>query len=192
MKEPNIILLVLDAVRADRLSCYGYKIKTTPIIDELSKKGTIFLKTIATAPWTVPSVASIFTGLYPSEHGATQEHPYLADEIPTLAEILAEKGYYTIGFSTNPWFHRQSNLSKGFQEFHLFPEGKSRKRELIRKIRRFIKIGIKQNKSLPPGSSYGVVSEIINRLKGIPANQPFFLYAHFMDTHLPYQPDKKF
>ncbi|HEC99748.1 MAG TPA: hypothetical protein ENN18_05140 [Proteobacteria bacterium] len=193
-KQPNIIVLILDALRADHVSCYGYHRNTTPNIDRLSEQGTVFLETIATAPWTVPSVASIFTGLYPSEHGATQEYPRLDDHVPTLAQILSENGYETIGFSTNPWFNKETNLSKGFKEFKLYSEGKSRKRRLLRKISPFVNFVFKKRGLTEPGCSHDVVDEVIDSLEEIRTKKetPFFLYAHFMDPHLPYQPYKKY
>ena len=71
MKLPNILLLMLDSARVDKLSCYGYDRKTTPNIDNLSKDGTLFTNTITQAPWTLPSHISLFTGLYPTEHKKT-------------------------------------------------------------------------------------------------------------------------
>jgi len=194
-KQPNIIVLILDALRADHVSCYGYHRNTTPNIDRISEQGTIFLETIATAPWTVPSVASIFTGLYPSEHGATQENPHLDDHVPTLAQILSENGYETIGFSTNPWFNPGTNLSKGFNEFKLYSEAKSRKKTLLRKISPLLRLVTDEEKLTEPGCSHDLMNEIIGTLKkreAPSAKNPLFLYAHFMDAHLPYQPYKRF
>ncbi|MEW5948588.1 MAG: sulfatase [Thermodesulfobacteriota bacterium] len=194
-KQPNIIVLILDALRADHVSCYGYHRNTTPNIDRISAQGTIFLETIATAPWTVPSVASIFTGCYPSEHGATQENPHLDDLVPTLAQILSENGYETIGFSTNPWFNPGTNLRKGFNEFNLFSNEKSRKKHIKRKLLQQLHLLKKGSRFfVEPGNSHDIVDEISTTVASRTHrnSKPFFLYAHFMDPHLPYEPYKEY
>lgn len=121
--KPNIVLITMDATRADHLSCYGYPKLTTPNLDKLAKKGVLYKNAYATDSWTVPSHASIFTGMYPTKHGAHRspihrdynssqsqrgkesssgelfetEIRKLSDENITLAEILSEKGYRTAG-----------------------------------------------------------------------------------------------
>ena len=99
--KANIILLVLDTQRADRLSCYGYPKETSPQLDRFAAEATLFTHAIAPAQWTVPSHASMFTGLYPSRHGLLQMDGLLSPTFPTLAERLQQIGYYTAGFSNN-------------------------------------------------------------------------------------------
>jgi len=89
---PNIVLIVMDTVRADHLSCYGYGKETTPNLDRLAANGLLFLNAYSAAPWTVPSHASMFTGLYPSQHGTDWGHLLLEERFTTLAERLQELG----------------------------------------------------------------------------------------------------
>jgi len=98
----DIVLLVLDTQRYDRLSCYGYPRPTSPYLDELAADATLFRRVYTTAQWTIPSHASMFTGLYPSEHATNQSAAVLPSGIPTLAERLREGGYMTAAFCNNP------------------------------------------------------------------------------------------
>lgn len=118
-KQPNIILLVLDTQRAGRMSMYGYEKDTTPVVAEFAEEATTFEWPIAPAPWTVPSHGSMFTGLYPTVHQTTQSYATLPDEIPTVAELLAQNGYYTVGFCNNPLVSVLENgLRRGFNDFY--------------------------------------------------------------------------
>src|SRR3989344_3099616 len=98
--KPNILLIVMDAVRADSLSCYGYRKKTTPNIDKLAEHGVLFENAFSASGWTPPSHASFFTGNYPSRHGVLKPNLYLDPSNITLAEVLKSNGYKTIAFSS--------------------------------------------------------------------------------------------
>ena len=89
---PGVLLLMIDTLRADRLGCHGSGRETSPAIDALAAGGVRFERAYAPAPWTLPSVASIMTGLYPGAHGTTRIGLRLADRIPTLATMLGERG----------------------------------------------------------------------------------------------------
>lgn len=119
MAQPlDILLLVLDTQRADRLSCYGYGQPTSPHLDAFAQEGTLFKRAIAPAQWTIPSHASLFTGLYPSAHGVLQSYSVLPSTIPTLAERLQAGGYFTAGFCNNPLVGIINNgLRRGFYSF---------------------------------------------------------------------------
>jgi arylsulfatase A-like enzyme len=118
-KRPNVLFLVLDTHRVERLSLYGYDRPTTPAIDCFAEDASVFDWAIAPAQWTVPSHASMFTGLYPTVHQTTQSYTALPDDIPTLAEILREHGYETVGFCNNPLIGVLDNdLSRGFNKFY--------------------------------------------------------------------------
>jgi len=115
---PDILFLVLDTQRADRLSCYGYDQPTSPHLDAIAAEGTRFTQAVAAAQWTVPSHGSMFTGLYPSEHGMVQSYSVLSPEVTTLAERLQAGGYYTAGFCNNPLVGVINNgLRRGFTSF---------------------------------------------------------------------------
>jgi arylsulfatase A-like enzyme len=117
-RRPDIVLLVLDTQRCDRLSCYGYSRPTSPCLDELAAEATLFRRVFATAQWTIPSHASMFTGLYPSEHATNQSSAALPSGIPTLAERLREGGYMTAAFCNNPLVGVVNNgLRRGFESF---------------------------------------------------------------------------
>ncbi|MFB6159813.1 MAG: sulfatase [Haloferacaceae archaeon] len=119
--DPDVLFLVLDSVRKDRVSWYGHDRETTPTLDAFAERATAFDNAYAPAPWTLPSHCSMFTGLYPSEHGVTNGFadgtPRLPGGTRTLAERLADRGYRTAGFSNNPWVGQLSGLDRGFREF---------------------------------------------------------------------------
>ena len=116
--RPDILLLVLDTQRADRLSCYGCPVETSPHLDAFATEATRFAHAVTPAQWTLPAHASIFTGLYPSQHGTLQVDSVLPATLPILAERLRDAGYLTAGFSQNPYVGILNNgLQRGFQNF---------------------------------------------------------------------------
>ncbi|NHN46476.1 sulfatase [Halostella sp. JP-L12] len=120
-ESPNVLFLVLDSMRTDRVSCYGHDRKTTPNLDEFASSATRYTNAYTPAPWTLPTHTSLFTGLFPSEHGITNAFPdsnlQLSPEISTLAEKLRDSGYRTAGFSNNPWVGKTSGLDRGFDDY---------------------------------------------------------------------------
>jgi uncharacterized sulfatase len=126
-EQPDILLLVLDTLRADRLSCYGYPRETTPHLDAFAEEGVLFERAISPAQWTIPAHASLFTGEYPTTHMTHQIHDKHTAALPTLAEHLRDAGYATVGFCNNPLLGIVENdLDRGFEEFYnyggFFPE----------------------------------------------------------------------
>jgi hypothetical protein len=118
---PNVLLLVLDTVRAASLSLYGYPRPTTPNLEKWAAKGVVFERAIAPAPWTLPSHGSLFTGRHPQELSGEHLVP-LNEEQPTLAEALRDAGYATAGFAANPTYTtRASGLARGFARYEDFP-----------------------------------------------------------------------
>jgi arylsulfatase A-like enzyme len=116
--RPDIVLLVLDTQRLDRLSCYGCAAETSPYIDELATDSTLFQCAVAPAQWTIPSHASMFTGVYPSTHNTIQSFFVLPTALPTLAERLHDGGYFTAAFCNNPLVGVVNNgLRRGFLSF---------------------------------------------------------------------------
>lgn len=117
--KPNILLIILDTLRRDRLSLYGHHKETSPELDAFSLKATIFERAVAAAQWTIPSHASMFTGLYASTHLVTQANSRLSGSYPAIAEILTAGGYHTVGFCNNPLVGVLDNdLQRGFVEFY--------------------------------------------------------------------------
>jgi arylsulfatase A-like enzyme len=116
--KPSFVVVVLDTVRADHTSAYGYRRDTTPNLARLSARGVRFERAYATGHWSLPSHASLFTGLFTSRHGAHTEHLALDPHHPTLAEVLAQHGYETANFTGNAWIGPGTGMSRGFQRNH--------------------------------------------------------------------------
>jgi arylsulfatase A-like enzyme len=115
--SPNVLLVVLDTVRADHLSLYGYHRRTSPALELFATQGVRFEQARATAPWTLPSHASMFTGRLPHELGVKWLTP-LASTAPTLAEYLGAAGYATAGFAANELYcSYETGLSRGFTHY---------------------------------------------------------------------------
>jgi arylsulfatase A-like enzyme len=113
--RPNVLFVVWDTVRADRLGLYGYARETTPFLDDWAKGARVFDDCLSAAPWTVPAHAALFTGLMPSETGASNAHRRLDDRFTTLGELLQGAGYRTYLFSANPFISREGNFAQGFE-----------------------------------------------------------------------------
>ncbi len=117
--KPNVLLIVLDTLRRDRLSTYGNPRETSPELDAFAADATVFERAISPSQWTIPAHASIFTGLYPSTHQVLQGYSRLSDRIPTLAELLAATGYRTVAFCNNGLVGVLDNgLQRGFERFY--------------------------------------------------------------------------
>jgi arylsulfatase A-like enzyme len=121
-REPNIVLVVVDTLRADRTTIGGYARPTTPALERLAARGIVYENACSAASWTWPSTASILTGLDPSEHGVVSDSScYLPEEITTLAEALQKNGWTTAAFSGNPLVAPSHNFGQGFETFGLSP-----------------------------------------------------------------------
>ncbi len=137
-KGPNVILIILDTVRADHLSCYDYHRKTTPNLDKLARQSVLYTRAIAPSSWTFPSHASLFTGKFTSSHGAKYDPKgqlrltdaisgpkawqvyrarSLAEDELTLAQLLKEAQYTTGAVVGGPWLKRVFGLDKGFEHY---------------------------------------------------------------------------
>lgn len=134
MNQPDIILIVLDTQRADRLGVYGHHRDISPNIDHFAGEGVLFEQAISPAQWTIPSHASMFTGRYPTAHQVTQSSHSLSPDLPHMAEVLRAAGYETVGFCNNPLVGILHNdLKRGFETFYNYggaipslPESSSR------------------------------------------------------------------
>ncbi len=119
-RAPNVLLLLIDTLRADRLGCGGCERARTPNIDALAESGVCFSQAWSAAPWTLPSHASLFTSLYATEHGLTHDE-VLPEEAKTLAEALRSAGYRTAAFTEGAYVGTNYGLSQGFSKFHVGP-----------------------------------------------------------------------
>lgn len=114
-ETPNVLIVVLDAVRAANTSAFGYARPTTPGLERIAREGLAFDRAYSTAPWTLPSHASMLTGLYPTQLSADYLHK-LDSSAPTLAEVLRARGYATAGFTANLLYTTwETGLSRGFE-----------------------------------------------------------------------------
>lgn len=185
--SPNVIWIVLDTVRADRLSVYGYERPTTPFLEEWGAHSIVFERAISNGMWTVPSHASMFTGLSIREHGTSVRNTRLDEALPTVAEILHERGYETASFSNNPWVALQrTHLLRGFEKVELMDFLRRRMRVSLEYVRE--RWGI--TPFLPwLDTDYGAAltnHRIAEWLKHRTDSQkPFFLFVNYMEAHLP-------
>lgn len=183
-RKPNIILISLDTVRADHLSCYGYNKPTTPNIDKLAEDGVLFKHAYSTAVWTPPAHASMLTGLYPSEHGVVDQNR-LDPSIPTIAEILLANGYHTAGFVNNSQVGELVGLHKGHETFVEVWRGAQAKSFAERAIRYAGRkaldiIGLKDHGArLTNHLAIKWLEEVKKD------DKPFYLFLHYIDAHNP-------
>jgi arylsulfatase A-like enzyme len=204
--RPNVLLVVLDTVRRDHVSAYGYERKTTPSVDALAQRAHLFVNAYATSPYTLSSHASLFTGLLPSEHGA---HPVshrtlggsavqratggyypLIPEAPTLADRLRGRGYQTAAISANHvFFSAWSGLARGFEclttvqrQYRYYP--------LVHAAARADRVLF--NAYLNPFLRADHVTDAAMDWIGSIGQQPFFLFLNYFDAHEPYAPPRPY
>lgn len=119
---PNILFIVLDTARPDRMSLYGYTRPTTPSLQSLAQQSTVYTQAYATSSWTPPTHASFFTGQLPCDHGVTHAQPTHPPKLPerslTLAEILWESGYQTVAIVGNAIMPSWTGFAQGFEQYH--------------------------------------------------------------------------
>ncbi len=162
--RPNVLLVVVDTLRSDRVGCYGSRRDTTPNMDALAADGVRFARAYATAPWTMPSVGSMITGLYPSSCMTTGTFGKFPDRLVTLAEILKQEGYATTGIVSHFLLGERFNFHQGLDTCleseagdynHVSTPGVTR--QAVEALRRFSKI-----------------------------ERPFFMMVHYFDPHYNY------
>lgn len=116
--RPNLLVIVLDTMRRDRLSLYGHDVPTSPALDAFAARAVVYDRAISPAQWTIPAHASMFTGVYPTTHNLTEADRALPIELPTAAELLHDSGYHTVGFCNNPLVGVLNHgLLRGFDAF---------------------------------------------------------------------------
>lgn len=190
-EAPNIILLVLDTVRALSLSTYGYSRDTSPFLSELAASGVRFDRAISTAPWTLTSHASMFTGRYPHETSAGWSTP-LDGTFPTLAERLGLQGYATAGVAANlRYCSYEFGLARGFAHYRDYDVSL---RELFRvsSVVRATTMLVTEATGVhfTPGRQWGgrINERLLAWLDRQPAGRPFFAFLNYYDAHAPYAP----
>jgi arylsulfatase A-like enzyme len=175
VRRPDVVLVVVDTLRADRLGAWGNRRGLTPFLDELAGRAHVFTRAYAQAPWTNPSVASLFTSRYQSQHGITEFLSVLAADEQTLAEALGEAGWATGGFSANGLLSRRAGFDQGFDAY-----------------RSFLQLGGAEDRLLRPAKRADeITAEGMRWLDEVRASRPdvpVFLYLHYMEPHTPYAP----
>lgn len=175
--RPNIVLVVVDALRKDHLGCYGYDRDTTPFIDSLAADGLLFGDAVSQSPWTTASMASMFTSRYPSELGVhaaegpdkrrgllTYSASALGPEPPTLAAMLHDSGYHTECVTANLFASQTFGITRGFDRFA----------EVRNSATRAVEYSLERAMEGAGGTRF--------------TKKPFFLYIHLMDVHNPTDP----
>lgn len=204
-RSTNVIWLVYDSIRADHTSVCGYERRTTPHFERIasSPAGEVFTNAIAHAIWSLPSSASMHTGTYPSYHNTGLQNEVLPEEIPTIPERLADRGWKTVGLSANSYFTEETGLDRGFDEFTRLktaPLGESNVLSvagpwtLLKFLLKLNTHGGGYTTDTRRHSSNYLVNEVAKRrlTELYRADDPFFFYAHFGGAHHPYAPPKPF
>lgn len=187
MKKPNIILISIDTLRSDHLSCYGYHRTTTPNIDRIAAGGVLFKNAYSTAVWTPPAHSSMLTGYYPSQHQVIHQNK-LNDDIPTVAQVLKKQGYHTAGLVNNSQVGELVGLAKGHDTFHEVWKGFTRRQVFklgAHKIRKFLghaDDGAARTNQL----AFNWLRKVWNR------EQPFYMFLHHIDAHNPLKAPRPF
>lgn len=183
--RPNIVLISMDTVRADRLGCYGFRGIHTPVIDSLAAAGVIFRNAIAPTPLTLPSHTTLLTGLYPTAHGVRDNTTYrLSERARTLPEILKENGYRT-GAAVGAFvLDRSRGLDQGFDHYD---------DELPKPVQPSVSSLLEDNefslrtRMISERSGSEVTRRALSWLREN-AGETFFLWIHYFDPHYPYSP----
>ncbi len=165
----NVLLVLLDTVRADHLHCYGYELATSPVIDSLVSSGTIFTQLQSQSSWTLPSMASILTGVSPREHGAgrrNSEFYGISPELPSMPLHFHTSGYETAAFINVIFMSEDFGFHRGFDHFDC--QGFANRHSLRR-----------------AGETVDLVLDWLDQRN---PERPFFIALHFYDPHIPYNP----
>ena len=181
---PHVLLIVVDALRPDTLSCYGNDAFETPAFDRLAADGIVFEQARAPAPWTVPSMATVLTGTSPWTHRVTRASNEIPDEIPTLAERMHAGGYATAAIGRNKFLCR-GRFNRGFQHVDFFPR---------RRIHTPLAdtLGTLWRRS---EAGTGTTPDITRRATAWLKDRREtngFLWLHVFDPHMPYEPGAAF
>lgn len=186
-QRPNIILISLDTLRADHVSCYGHERLTTPNIDRLASEGTRYSHAYSTAVWTPPAHASMLTGLYPSQHGVVHQNK-LAGEIFTIAELLRQNGYQTAGFVNNSQVGELVGLQKGHEDFYEIWRGLE-PRQLAKRAWHKIREGLRSADNGAAETNRLIKNWLARRRNSA---KPFYLFVHYIDAHNPLRAPRPF
>lgn len=170
--DTNILFILVDTLRAERMSSYGYDRETTPFLDNLAQTGIRFDRHISQSSWTKSSMASMWSSLVPLRAGVTTAEDTLSSRIDMPAEILSEAGFKTVGLYRNGWVEGYFGFDQGFERYRR-PFGGSRLTEASQLRPNAKSFGTDQN----------LVDDAIEFLRIHGKTSRWFLYLHFMDLH---------
>lgn len=206
-RSPNVLIILIDTLRADHLGAYGYGRPTSPHIDRLASEGVLFENATTQAPWTKPAVASLLTGVFPHEHGVMSKRAALARSPATMAEAFQRHGFRTAAFSASPWITPEFNFDRGFDHFDQTARASGIQNTLLFRLStRVDRIGarlghdpnirgvLRRRSEVNPGNAERdsmLVSRLIEWIAEH-RDQPFFAYVHLMGAHNPYDPPARF
>ncbi len=181
---PDIVLVIIDTLRADRVGAYGYDLPTTPSLDRLARQGVRFDQHISTCPWTRPAMATLHTGLYPRTAGIYEEqYDRLPEDAVTLPEILDDNGYLTLGVTTNPNVNTVFGFGQGFDEYS---DSLLRFSWMERDKGTF---GMSKGAKVESAAATtDRVLELLDRYETELTGSPYFLEVLYIDPHHPYTP----
>lgn len=161
-ERPNLVLISIDTVRSDHLSTYGYGRPTSPELDRLAAESWLFERSFSASTWTLPSTASMLSGLMPSQHGLRSLHDRLPERIDTLAERLRRLGYRTAAFTDGGFASPNWGLAQGFERYDVTPGDAWVPKDVA------------------------VITEQASRWLRHNHRRPYFLFLHTYETHRPY------
>jgi len=198
----NVMVVLIDTLRADHLGAYGYERPTSPNFDALAKDSALFERTNSQAAWTKPSIASLMTGVFVHKHGVVASSDALGTDRPTLAEAMRDRGYHTVAFSANPWITPEFRFDRGFEDFESGRAMVAQLTNLYKLLRRTDRAlgarGVPIN--LSGWVFWGTSANLSNSERdrqmidgavdwiGEGSPDPFFLYVHLIGPHDPYDP----
>jgi arylsulfatase A-like enzyme len=172
--DPNVVLIVVDTLRADRLPFYGNETDTAPFLSELASRSTVFETAFSPSGWTAPATATLFTSLYPNQHGvwtgfrASERMGLRYNRIPaaaeTLPEVMQRLGYRTFGVADNINIGEEMGFSDGFDRFERHPYE----------------------------SALTLQRTVNSWREDLASGEKYFLYLHFIDPHTPYRARQEF
>lgn len=198
-KPPNIVLIAVDTVRPDHLSCYGYERPTSPNIDRFAEGGVLFEQAYSPGSWTVPAFASLFTGYLAGVHGVTQHDRAIPSSMPTITERMQDKGYYTAAIVSNPFLNAKYGYGRGFNQYDdysIFFEAElaSLAAEPGEGALDHEEAQVREMTLVSELVTSQAVTERANDLleAAEASGKPFFLLAHYFDPHDSYLPPPPF
>ena len=164
VRKPNVLIISIDTLRADRLGCYGYERDTSPVLDRFAAERAVrFANAIAESPWTLPSHVTLLSGLHPLRHGVRRPDDAIPMDLPLLSERLKQAGYYTFGGTDGGWLSAPWGFDRGFDSFEAEPETFDR-----------------------------VVARACDFMRFRSDKGPWFGFLHTYDVHCPYDPPEPY